>query len=71
MRRHPGLDVFGRRQDYRHRCRVDDADLGVRLRRQEDVTWRLLSVSGNASGETMVNSDNEISFIGTLRPDRQ
>jgi hypothetical protein len=30
-----------------------------------------LRVSGNASGETMVNPDNKISFIGTLRPVRQ
>ena len=32
------------------------------------ITWPLLRVSGNASGETMVNPDNEISFIGALRP---
>jgi hypothetical protein len=41
--RHPGLDFFRRRQDYRHRLGVDGADLGVRLRREEreDVVGRL------------------------------
>jgi hypothetical protein len=34
-RGHPGLDFLGRRQDDRHRFRVDGADLGVRLRRKE------------------------------------
>ena len=33
--RHPGLDFVRRRQDHRHRLRVDGADLGVRLRREE------------------------------------
>jgi hypothetical protein len=36
-RRHPGLDLFRRREDDRHRLRVDGTDLGVRLRRQKRV----------------------------------
>jgi hypothetical protein len=36
-RGHPGLDFVRRGQDHRHSLRVDGADLGVRLRRQERV----------------------------------
>jgi hypothetical protein len=31
------------------------------------ITWPLLRVSGNASGKTMVNPDNKISFWARRR----
>lgn len=35
--RHPGLDFFRHRQDYRHRLGVDGTNLGIRLCREERV----------------------------------